>query len=114
MGGLVAYTPEPETQWKGGGKEERERRGKREGGNRIEGSWEQRETDSRKSQSLLLGDSLSSEELEHLLMKDVARTSQVPGGRMEIEGRNPPSLHRGFWVNMEVNILGVLGTMHEG
>lgn len=66
--------------------------GRGKGGNRTEGSWEQGETDSRKSQSLLRGDSLSSEKLEHLTMRDVPRTSQVPGGRMVIEGRNPLSL----------------------
>lgn len=80
----MVYTPEPDAQWK-------------RGGIRIEGSWEQRETDSRKSQSLLRGDSLSSEELEHLLMRDVPRTSQVPGGRVAIEGRNPPSLLEASW-----------------
>lgn len=32
---------------------------------------------------------------------------------MEIEGRNPPSLHRGFSAKMEVNTFGVLGTMRE-
>lgn len=55
--------------------------GKREGGIRIEGSREQRETDSRKSQSLFLGDSLSSEELEHLLMKGCAQ--DLAGTRRE-------------------------------
>lgn len=55
--------------------------GRGEGGNRIEGRWEQRETDSRKSQSLLLGDSLSSEELEHLLMKGCAQ--DLAGTRRE-------------------------------